>query len=83
MKPAEITIVCVESGDWVGLFVNGELFCDGHSLTDRDWTDVIERFGCFDQNVDSFEISDEHIESLGASFPKNLSDVKIKGGGVI
>lgn len=72
-----MTIINCESGDWEGLYVNGILQYEGHSINARDFINLIRKYKVF-KDVQCFEISDEHMEKLGSSFPHNLRDVNIK-----
>jgi hypothetical protein len=76
MEGKLITIIGCESGDWEGLYVNGILHYEGHSIYARDFIDLIKKFKVF-KDVECFEITDEHMEELGASFPDDLRDVNI------
>lgn len=73
-----VTIFSCESGDWYGLYVDGILEYEGHQIYERDYIDLIRRQKVF-KDVFCFEISDEHLDWLGNSFPHKLEDVNYKG----
>lgn len=58
-------------GDWVGLYINGELALEGHSLFPKQ---VLNTLGI------SFEslTADEEWLYKEIVFPKNFSDVKLE-----
>lgn len=66
----KIVLLSVAAGDWEGLYVNGELKCEGHSLSHYDI------FKALNINVDFKEISDNEIDRLRWSFPERLDEVK-------
>lgn len=64
-----VSLIETEDGDWVGLYVNGELIDEGHSLTSYQWIKVIKEYKHFDK-VDIY-IVDEEIADKG--FPVVLT----------
>lgn len=74
MEGKEITIVSCESGDWCGLYVEGVLEIEGHSLLKEDFINLIRKYKVF-KDVIHFVISEEHMEWLGGNFPSKLQDV--------
>lgn len=70
-KIEKVTIV--RADDWVGLYVNGRLAAEGHSLSEYH---VLEALGI---NQESIECDQEWIEDMG-NLPKNLKDVKTRKG---
>jgi len=72
-----VTVIGCESGDWSGLYVDGVLECEGHSIYERDYINLIRKYKVF-KDVDCFEISDEHMEWLGCNFPNKLEEVNYK-----
>lgn len=57
----EIELITSESGDWAVLRLNGDIYADGHSISDDTWLDLIEEVG---NNVTTGkkEVSDEDME---------------------
>lgn len=75
---AIVTVVSCECGDWSGMYVNGILEYEGHQIYKRDYIDLIRNHKTF-KDVVCFEITDEHLDWLGNSFPYKLEDVNYKG----
>ena len=57
----EVELITNESGDWVVLRVNGDVYADGHSISDDTWLDLLEEIG---EGVitNKKEVSDEDME---------------------
>lgn len=62
-------IVIVRGDDWDGLFADGELLLEGHSLDARQ---VLEALGI---PVRSLIVNEEWMESMGR-FPERLEEVE-------
>lgn len=73
----EVIIVQCENGEWSGLYVNDILKYEGHNISSDNFIELIREYKTF-KNVTLFEISEEHMELLGDSFPVNFNDVSIK-----
>jgi hypothetical protein len=65
----KITFVGEPGGDWEGLFIDGKLVREGHSL---HWSHVLEALGI---EYDSFDADEDWMYEHG-SFPDDLKDVK-------
>lgn len=78
MEGAIVTIVGCESGDWSGLYVDGVLECEGHQIYERDYIELIRKYKVF-KDVACFQITGEHMDSLGSNFPNKLEDVNYTG----
>lgn len=70
IKKQEVTLVSALSGDWVGLYVDGELRAQNHSLRARD---VLRALGIEFQDF----IAEERWMDREGSLPTNISDVVI------
>lgn len=79
MKAVTVVVIGCESGDWYGLYVDEVLEYEGHQIYGMNYVDLIRKYKSFEK-VLCFEISDEHMEWLGHSFPKKLEDVNNKDG---
>lgn len=66
----KIDIKIVDGDDWSGLYINGELKDEGHSLR---VSEVLEILGF---KVETFEADYDWLEEMG-SLPKKFSQVKI------
>lgn len=62
MKP-KITRVTCPAGDWVGLYIDGELIEDGHSIPDWKLLEILQNFELL--VYDKIEISNENMEIYG------------------
>lgn len=65
-----VLIAVSEEGDWEGIYVNGELKAEGHSLDARQ---IIEALGL---NLDRRSVSTEWFEKTGSSsLPQSAADL--------
>ena len=66
--------VLIDTDDWSGLYYNGKLVDEGHSI---DWKYVIKKI--FNCSIDSNYIDQEDFEEyFGSHCPETLDEVKIK-----
>lgn len=65
----KLNIVMSEEGDWEGLYLDGNLVAQGHSITARD---ALEAIG---HKVDWSEATTAQLEQHGNSLPDNLSEL--------
>lgn len=78
-------VVILNSEDWEGLFIDGKLVDEGHSLTDGNhpiiyWGKIFQKYKFTEDEIFISEVSkfdDELLYSTGC-FPKNLSELKTK-----
>jgi hypothetical protein len=66
MTKTKLTIVSGE--DWKGIYADGKLLSEGHSLNIRE---ILENLG---YDVDDFDVNQEWLENEG--LPKDLKKVK-------
>ena len=71
----KIVITNSECGDWSGIYVNGILFYEGHSIDNSVWIDVIKRYKVFSGEIHSYWIADEWLENRG-NFPDKFNDIQ-------
>lgn len=64
----DIKLVTTSSGDWQGLYIDGELVCDNHRITAGDILDFLQDNLLIVANP-HIEVSDSHLESFGYQFP--------------
>ncbi|MCU7667701.1 hypothetical protein [Bacillus thuringiensis] len=76
VKPVSVAIVNVGSGNWSGTYVDGELFLQGHSLSENDFCKLISKYRYFHPHIEKIELTDGQIEELDFSLPGNLNDVR-------
>lgn len=65
----------VSGDDWTGLFVDGELIDEGHTLSNRTLLRYAKRLGPVTE-VESLDADIEELDLVG-NFPASLSDVKL------
>lgn len=54
-----IKLVTNESGDWEVLFLNGEIYCEGHSIPTCTWLNLFRELG---HEVSTKDLTDEEME---------------------
>jgi hypothetical protein len=63
--------------DWEGIYINGKLFSQNHSLAGQEFVDAINSTNITEaQTVDLSDISEEDIEKLCWELPEKLNDLK-------
>ena len=65
-------IVIVMSDDWTGLYVDGKLVYENHSIEVHD----LIREGLFSASI--YDITSEELENHGYQCPDNLKDLKLR-----
>lgn len=70
----KLDIVTCDSGDWYGLYTNGELEYEGHGLYEWVWIELIEKYQKFNNDVGRYEISDELMEM---GLPRYFVDLEV------
>ncbi len=67
-----ITLVKSTDGDWEGLYLDNELYCEGHSLRIEDVFDIINDHHI--SEAKSFGVYYEWLNMVG-SLPNNLNEI--------
>ncbi|MBM7598232.1 hypothetical protein JOC34_000589 [Virgibacillus halotolerans] len=67
------TITVVTGDDWSGVYIDGLLDREGHSIDCSDMLEIIDSYKCF-KNVADYEIDLEYLEDLG-SLPYKFEDI--------
>ncbi len=80
MRPLLLT---TQEGDWEGLFVNGKLIEEGHTIGEGDpvrfWLTFAHEYKCTGDDIVIAELNDEDNETLmcdGSFSGKKLTDLK-------
>lgn len=73
-ESVNLIIVGSESGDWYGIYVDGEIETQGHNLYTDDWIRLIAMYQIFSGDIKVYEISDVYCEEFG-SFPDKFEDI--------
>jgi len=68
----KLTYVTNEYGEWCGVYIDGKLDLEGHSVAVNDWLDYIKMQGITE--VEEFEVSGEWMEDVG-TFPALFVDI--------
>lgn len=69
---SKVLFVSAESGDWEGMYVDGELKCEGHSL---QCTEILKALGI---KYERRELPDEVVEEM-CGFPSKVSAAILEG----
>lgn len=72
---AEISLIYDVGGDWVALYVNGELRFQGHAISDDQWKTLLVELG-----ATTNDYQESNIASNGEGAPYYLKDVKVTNG---
>lgn len=75
MPKASLIICNSECGDWSGLYVNGKLFHEGHSLDEQIWCDLIINYKEFTGTIDCYWFDEDSMIELGDRFPDSFEDI--------
>ena len=68
----KLTYVTNEYGEWCGVYIDGKLDTEGHSIPVYEWLDYIKMRGITE--VEELEVSGEWMEDVG-SFPQLFDDI--------
>lgn len=71
MNPSLIICDC---DDWEGIYINGRLEYEGHTIHNGIWIGLINKYGAFRQNVKSYWISEDYLHDRG-SLPDKFEDI--------
>lgn len=71
-ETSQTSITHVLGDDWAGVYVNGELFCEGHSVSHWDWLALLEKLGF---SAGQVEADTAWLEDNGR-LPAKLTDVQ-------
>lgn len=62
-----------ECGDWYGIYINGRLEYENHSIPDHIWLDIIRKNNYYVE-MKTFEVIDMYMESVG-NFPSEFKGI--------
>ncbi|MEB5480962.1 hypothetical protein P8825_15455 [Shouchella clausii] len=80
-EKTKVTFVTCDMGDWEGIYVNKELFVEGHRVSSDNFLKLIAVHKMFNGEIlingEILEInlSDEQMEELGYRLPNDLEKV--------
>jgi hypothetical protein len=68
-------VVVFHCDDWVAVYLNGNKFSEGHSLSNDEWLVIGQKAG--DKgNIERIWLDDEQVENeLSCDFPQKLSEI--------
>lgn len=79
---SKILVLTTQSGDWEGLFIDGELISEGHNLgqgnSKKFWIDMSKKYDFLSEDIVEKELTDEDEEYMedSGNFPNNISELK-------
>lgn len=76
MSENNLVIVKTENGDWEGIYVNGTLFTEGHSLSTDDYCDLISMYKTFNPDIKRIEVTMEQMEEFAGYFPNDYKELE-------
>ena len=73
------TALLISSDDWEGLYLDGKLIDEGHSLSSpKDWVEWTNKYKLVDVTYKYLTDIDRLETELSGSFPENIEDFKDK-----
>lgn len=75
MKEHQLTIVGCEDGDWYGIYVDGKLYDQNHSLDARLFSEIISKYRYFEHLTERMTLSSEQMDELGNILPYKLEHI--------
>lgn len=85
-KPVELVYIKSECGDWEGIYVDGELFGEGHKIDSTIWIFIIKKYKNFTGFCPTYSFTEEQFEELGDSLPNDIHEIPehyFKGGTIV
>ena len=71
----KVFYVSCNEGDWCGLYLNGKLFHEGHSISAHEWMLMIESLASNGEYYDADNKFGENLDAFGGHFPQELEDL--------
>ena len=69
---SSLIYISSSNGDWCGIYVDGQLYTEGHSIAVLEWLDIVENQSTF--KTQNLEVEGDWLEE-GGSFPQSFSDI--------
>lgn len=69
---SSLIYISSSNGDWCGIYVDGQLYTEGHSIAVWEWLDIVENQSTF--KTQNLEVEGDWLEE-GGSFPQSFSDI--------
>ena len=70
----KLTYVTNEYGEWCGVYIDNDLYTEGHSISTWDWLYLIEKYGAEINDTQQREVCGEWLEGCG-NLPQKLADI--------
>lgn len=58
-------IITVYCDDWEGVYINGEIEYESHSVGSFAWTTIISKYQHFNSDIKSFEVDFDYMSDRG------------------
>jgi hypothetical protein len=72
---SKFTLISID--DWTGVYVNGQLVAEGHSIEDEQAFRLAQQYGPVTSVESHYVNDDEWIDNLPGSLPKDLTEVPL------
>lgn len=70
-----VAIVNFDSGDWEGIYVNGILEYEGHSIPTHILLHIMVKYQAFDDEYDSYWIANTDGLEVSSPLPDKFEDI--------
>jgi hypothetical protein len=67
-----ITVVTNSLGDWTGVYLNNELYYEGHDIPSFIWVELVGGTSITDHYGSLFG---DFLDKFGGRYPKNLTEI--------
>lgn len=71
---SKLTYISSSHGDWCGIYIDNNLYTEGHSIPVHDWLYLIGEYGAKINDTEDCEVEGEYLDDCGC-FPKFLADI--------
>lgn len=68
-----ITLVKSSDGDWEGIYLDNELYCENHNINIQDILNLINDHHLY--QAFSFEVDCDWLDEIGGHLPNFLSEI--------
>jgi hypothetical protein len=72
-----VKLIHVHTDDWEGIYVDGLINTQNHSLNSSDWIDVISWHQLFQEEIERYYVNYEYMEYAG-EFPSRFENIPKK-----
>ncbi len=75
MREHQLTLVGCEEGDWHGIYVDGKLHNQNHSLNARLFSEIISKYQYFERLIEKMTLSSKQMDELGGILPYKFEHI--------